>query len=222
MAGDRIGVLIIDDHRLVADALRAAIERQDDLEVIGVVFSAEAATALADRAPDVALVDYGLDTIDGLEVTRQLKERYPSTRVVLITGGSDPTLAARAADAGCDGFLFKTDRISSMIDVVRAVSRGHRVFDPKTLHAARAALQEKAAAASPVPHPLTKREFEVLELLAEGASTAAIAERLYLSPHTVRSHVRHILEKLGAHSKLEAVSIAIRNRWLSTGDDLKA
>lgn len=218
MAGQRIGVLIVDDHMLVADALRAAVERQDDLEVVGVASSADEAMDLGNRIPDVALIDFGLGESDGLEVASRLKDRYPSTRIVLMTGGDDPTLAARAADEGCDGFLHKSARIGSMLDVVRAVSRGHRVFEPAALRAARAAQAAAAAKARTTEHPFTKREMEVLQLLAEGASTAAIAKRLYLSPHTVRSHVRHILEKLGAHSKLEAVAIATRNGWVSTGD----
>ncbi len=216
---ERIGVLIVDDHLLVADALQAAVERQTDLEVIGVASTAAEAMAPRRRAPDVALVDLGLSPDDGLEVSRRLKARYPETRVVLLTGGDDPTLAARAADEGCDGLLHKSARIGSMIDVVRAVNQGHRVFDPTTLRAARAAQAARTAKESSPRHNLTRRELEVLTLLANGASTNAIAEQLCLSPHTVRSHVRHILGKLGAHSKLEAVSIATRNGWVSPGNE---
>lgn len=202
-----ISVVVVDDHQMMAEGLRAALATAADIEVVGLAATGEEAREVAERErPDVVLMDYSLPATDGFAVARRMRELDPEVKVIMLTGHQDPSLVARAVEAGFDGFLRKTASVDEVIGAVRQVHGGAPVFSAHDL----TLVMQRVRTPSRSANDLTEREYEVLRLMAAGTSTEGMAEALFVSAHTIRSHVRHILEKLGAHSKLEAVAIALR------------
>jgi len=202
-----IRVLVVDDHQMMAEGLRAAVATEPGLEVVGVARDVAEARSLADELrPDVVLMDYSLPSGTGFDSAQLLKQDHPGVKVIILTGHHDDTLVIKAVELGLDGFLRKTASIDAVVAAVRQAHAGEAVFSPRDL----TLVMRNVRKAGKSPTDLTDREIEVLQLMANGASTEGMATTLYVSAHTIRSHVRHILEKLGAHSKLEAVAMAIR------------
>jgi DNA-binding NarL/FixJ family response regulator len=208
-AESTIRVLIVDDHQMMAEGLEAALEAEPDLEVVAVAGTAAGAVAAAaEHRPDVVLMDFRLPDRDGARAAADVRRADPDVVVLMLSGYGDDATLSRAIDAGCAGFVHKSGDIETVVDAVRRARAGEPVFSTEDLAKLVRHLRGDAA---PVGSDLTSRELEVLQLLAEGVTTDALAERLYISRHTARSHVRNILAKLGAHSKLEAVAIAARS-----------
>jgi len=207
-------VLVVEDQRVLAGALQVAIDAQPDLDCLGAVGTAEEAVVLvATHSPDVVLMDIALPGADGIEGTRQIKASHPQVRVLILTANAQPGLLGEAAAAGADGFLAKDSAFPDILTAIRAPVDGKVLVEGTTL----AALVTDVAPAGPPRGDrepdrtrLTTREREVLELMGEGLAPQAIAQRLVVSPHTARGHIKNILMKLGAHSQLEAVVVATR------------
>jgi DNA-binding NarL/FixJ family response regulator len=199
--------VIVDDHRMVAEGLARVISDEDDIELAGVAGTVADALALVDReTPHVVLMDFHLPDGDGAEATEKILQRWPQMKVLLLSGSGTDDLLARSIEAGCSGFLDKTRPTGDIVAGIRAADRGESVVRVEEL----AGLLAKLSAVRNDDH-LTTRELEVLRLLARSHSTEAMAKELFLSLHTVRNHVQNILTKMGAHSKLEAVAIAVRD-----------
>ncbi len=213
MATDRssnppIRTIVIDDHEMFADAVARALERADDIIVLAIArTAAEGVAVAATEAPDVAVVDYQLPDESGTALARQIRTVSPTTQIVLLTGSHDDRVLRAAVDDGCDGFLTKDKAVHELVAAVRCVHEGEAYLPSDRLAEL---LPRLRSTYRPVGAELTGREREVLELLADGKSNAAIAAELVLSRHTVRNHVQNVLTKLAAHSKLEAVAIATR------------
>ena len=202
-----IRVLLVDDHKMVSQSLQMILEQEADIEVVAVARSVMDAVAAAEaHRPEVILLDYYLPDGDGLSAASQIRARDPGIKIILLTGSDDPHALGRAVEAGCVGYLDKVGSLEDLAPAVRAAAAGHVVISAEHL------VQLVPGATGPVT--LTKREREILYLVAEGGTNKAIAAELFLSIHTVRTHVQTILEKLDAHSKLEAVAIAKRRRLL--------
>lgn len=218
----RIRVLIADDHRTFADALRTVIDLEQGLAVTEIATSGPAAieAAAADR-PDVVLLDVEMPGVDGIEATRRIKERSPDTHVVILTAHESEALVARAVEAGASGFLSKLRPVSDVAGAVRAVSRGEPLLQPEEVHRILQLLEsrrrEDAGARARVER-LTPRQVEILQLMADGLAPEEIAERLGISRHTLRTHTQNILTKLGVHSKVQALAEAIRHGKVHAGD----
>lgn len=208
-----ISVLIVDDHQMMAEGLGAVLGAEADIEVTGVAGRVQDALRLAEsHRPDVVLMDFRLPDGDGATAAAEVRSRLPGTQVVMLTGFADDATLARAVDAGCAGLVHKSADVDTVIDAVRRAHAGEPVFSAGDLSKL---VRHLRGGASPVGGDLTARELEVLELLAQGITTDALAAQLFISKHTARSHVRNILSKLGAHSKLEAVAIAARSGIVS-------
>lgn len=200
-----IRVLVVDDHEMVAQGLVGVLASMADIEVVGMAGTVRDATQLAAHlAPDVVVMDYRLPDGDGVTATAALRREQPDTAVVMVTASTHDTVIAAAIEAGCVAFVSKTRAAKEVVAAVRAAARGDVAFPASAL----ARLQTTGASGR--ARTLTPRELEVLQLLAEGASTGQVAERLFLSPSTVRNHVQNVLTKLDVHSKLEAVTTAVR------------
>lgn len=217
--GSAIGVLVVEDQRALSDALHIAIDAQPDLRCVGVAASVEDAIRLtADSHPDVVLMDIHLPGTDGIEGTRRIKASAPATRVLILTADNAPHLFGDATDAGADGFLAKDSSLPDILAAIRAPADRKINVEGATL----AALLRGRRHEEPPPQPgrrsnwarLTEREREVLGLMGEGLDPGTIAERLAMSPHTSRGHVKSVMVKLNAHSQLEAVIVAIRTGLL--------
>jgi DNA-binding NarL/FixJ family response regulator len=206
----RVRVLVVDDHEMVAESFRRVLAAEDDIEVIATASTAAGALEAAlTHAPDVVLMDYLLPDGDGVAATARIREQLPDVKVVLLTGSDVDQALPGALEAGCVGYLEKTSALDKLAPAVRAAASGEVVISAPDL----GRLVAKPGS-EPRVATLTRREREVLALVAEGLSNQAIAERLTLSVHTVRSHVQSVLEKLPAHSKLEAVAVARRRHLL--------
>ncbi len=205
--GNPIRVVIVDDHQMVSDGLAAVINAEVDMVVVGRADDVSVAKAVVTEAqPDVVLMDFALPSGDGVTCAVELKRERPELRTIILTGSGSEDIVRRAIVEGCDGFLRKTATVDDVVSAVRRAHDGGAVFADGDL--LRAAGHRRPEAS---PTQLSARELEVLRCLAQGQTTASIAKSLFVSPHTVRSHVRGILEKLDAHSKLEAVAIALRD-----------
>lgn len=199
-------VMIVEDHAMVAEGLEMVIEAQDGLEVCGSARSvADAVTVAEDTQPDVAVVDYRLPDGTGADVTERLGTVSPRTRVLILTAMDGEAVLSRAIASGAVAFIRKTEHLDEIIKAVRAVGAGETYFSSDVLSSLVNTIRRPKETAG---SDLTPRELEVLDLLAKGHSTASIIDELVISPHTARNHIRNILTKLHAHSKLEAVTIA--------------
>lgn len=205
-----VRLLIVDDHRLIADALAALLRRDPDIEIAGIAGTAGEALTLAKRIrPSLILMDIGLPGMDGVEATWTLRRMMPDVRVLILTMFDQEPYVLEALRAGAVGYLLKTAPAQQLYDAVRAAAAGHRVIDPRIAPAAvqRAALPRLAKRG---PYPLSRRETEVVQRVAGGRAVADIAAELHLSPHTVRNHLKSAYRKLGVHSQAEAAVHALR------------
>jgi DNA-binding NarL/FixJ family response regulator len=202
-------VLIVDDHAMVAEGLAEVLGAEPGIEVVGRAGTVRDARRLAaETVPDVVVMDYRLPDGDGAEAARRIREEHPATAVVMVTASDHDTVIAAAIEAGCAAYVTKDRAAQDVVAAVRAAARGEVAFPASAL--ARMIPRMRGATAGPKSGALTPREREILQFLADGRSTKDIAADLVLSPSTVRNHVQNILGKLDAHSKLEAVTTAVR------------
>src|SRR5712692_5195454 len=204
-------VLLVDDHELVRQGVAAMLLNADGIEVVGEARTGrEAIEATRRDLPDVVLMDVRMPDMDGLEATKKIKDERPRTAVIMVTMHDNPAYLRDAVRAGAAGYLLKDVSKEELVDAIRQVSTGGAFIESKLL---RGMLSEMKPA-GPVPSAaknLTKREREILGLVAEGLSNREIADKLVLSPETVKSHVAAILEKLNVSDRTQAAIYAVRN-----------
>jgi DNA-binding NarL/FixJ family response regulator len=200
-------VLIVDDERLFAELLRVALRSAAGIEVLDVVHDVQTAVRrMTELRPDVVLADYHLPDGTGSDIARTVRATLPETSVLILTGDPSVSILSDVARSGAVGHLTKDRPFEEVVEGVRAAALGEILFAPSELQRL---LLERESRPRPL-EPLTARELEVLQLLAEGASTTQASDRLGISSATLRAHVQAILRKLGAHSRLEAVAEAAR------------
>lgn len=214
MATTPIEVLIVDDHRLVAEGLEALLGACPDMRIVGAAGTAAEAVRMADEyAPKVIVMDLRLPDSSGADAAATIRTRHPEVAVVFVTAeDSEEALLAAVGAGGC-ALLPKSRAAADVATAVRRAAEGEMLISPNRLSALLARIQERArddAVKVRLLADLTPREKQVLRLMAEGLDSRAIAEHLVISFTTVRGHVQHVLEKLDAHSKLEAVARAAR------------
>jgi len=203
-----VRVLIVDDHLMFAESLARLLQDEGDIAVVGLAPTGAEAIEMCGRlAPDVVLIDYRMPDRDGVEVSADIKERNPQIMVVMLTGASDDRVLLASIEAGCSGFLTKDRAASEVAIAVRSAAAGEALITPAMLARLLPKLNRRQ---SGVGTELTAREHEVMTCMARGWSNKATATELYLSVNTVRNYTQSILTKLGAHSKLEAVSKAVQ------------
>ncbi|HEV2857813.1 MAG TPA: response regulator transcription factor [Solirubrobacterales bacterium] len=210
-AKGKITVVLVDDHAVVRSALKALIDGQDGLEVVGEAGDIAGARAVvAEQQPRVLVLDVNLPDGLAVEAMPQLREGSPQTQIVLLTMERDLTLARRALDAGANGYLFKDSAHLELIEAVRAAAAGERHLAP----AVAAGLKtEGDAAEQPL---LSPRETDVLKLMALGHTNREISEQLALSVRTVETHRAHIQQKLGLSSRPELTRYALTHGLIDT------
>jgi len=206
-----IRALIVDDHPVTREGLRTALELSDDVVVVvGEAASGEEAVErAAELTPDVVFMDVRMPGMDGIEATRRIREASPETKVILITIDESRGAISEAIQAGVSGYLLKDASADALVDAAQKAVEGGAVIHPQLT---RTFIDEvgMGEGESVTTAPLSKREREILQKVANGATTKEVAHDLGISPHTVKTHLERIFEKLGANDRAQAVAIAIR------------
>jgi len=199
-----ITCLIVDDHEVVREGLRLSLSRAPHIRVVGEAGDGRAAIDLAERRkPNVVIMDVRMPGLDGLDATKELMEKEPNAAVLIFTAYSERSLLARGLESGAKGYILKEAPHETLVRAIEKVAGGDSFIDP--------ALMPAFLSGKDREDMLTAREREILQLLADGMSNADVAQRLFISQETVKSHVRHILAKLEADTRTHAVAIALRD-----------
>jgi NarL family two-component system response regulator LiaR len=211
-SSEPIRVMLVDDHTMVRRGLAAFLKVFDDLQLAGEAESGAAAIQLcAEVMPDVVLMDMVMPDMDGAAATRLIRQQFPQVQVIALTSFKEGDLVKNALEAGAIGYLLKDVSAEELVQAIRAAHAGRATLSPE-------AAQALVETTNQPPAPgldLTERELEVLALMVEGLNNTQIAGRLTVSSSTIKSHVSNILSKLGAASRTEAVTLALRKRIVS-------
>lgn len=201
----KIEVILAEDQGMVLGALAALLNTEPDITVIASAANGRAAMeAVTKHPPQVLVTDIEMPELTGLELAAQVRERFPKTRIVILTTFARPGYLRRALDAGAQGYLLKDRPASELAEAIRRVHRGLRVVDPDLA----------AEAWSADPDPLTDRERQILQRASDGKSTGEVARELGLSEGTVRNYLSESIAKLGVSNRIEAARLARSKGWL--------
>ncbi len=211
----KIRVLLVDDHALFREGLAAVISSQPNMEVVGNANDGlEAVIKAQELKPDLILMDIQMSTMDGLESTRQIKQILPDTTIVVLTVRDDDEKLFEALKSGAQGYLLKDIRSHKMVEMLQNAMNGEAAITPSLAGRVLAEFrrmslhQAGSSIVDPEDNSLTERELEVLSLVAKGASDKEVAEKLFVSLNTVKTHIRNILSKLRVDSRKEAAKLA--------------
>lgn len=203
-------VMIVDDHPVTRDGLKLALGSSDEVEVVAEAANGEEAIEAVERqAPEVVFMDVRMPGMSGLEATKIIRRTRPDTKVILFTVDETRAAISEAIEAGVSGYLLKDVGASDLIKAATLAIEGKAVIHPALT---RAFIEEVQYLERKRDNPLSSRESEILQKVAYGASTKQVAHELGISPHTVKTHLERIFEKLGANDRAQAVAIAIRQR----------
>lgn len=221
-------IIIIDDHQLFREGVKRILDFEKTFEVVAEGDDGtEAITLVEEHQPDVVIMDINMPTVNGVEATRQLIEKYPTTKVIILSIHDDESYVQHALKTGATGYLLKEMDADALIEAVKVVADGGSYLHPKVTHNLvkeyrRLAVevggngggyQSQVEIRRPL-HLLTRRECEVLQLLADGKSNRGIGESLFISEKTVKNHVSNILQKMNVNDRTQAVVEAIKNGWV--------
>jgi DNA-binding NarL/FixJ family response regulator len=205
-------LVLIEDHQALREGLELLLGR-DGIEVLGTAGNADDGRRLVETlAPDVSVIDIRLGEDSGIELTALLIDADPDRRIVLYTGSNEIELLIKGLDSGARGYALKEGTQSELRAAITTVAEGGTYVDPR-LHSA--LLSRRA---TQTQRMLSKREREIMDLLAQGLTGEQVAERLYLSPETIKTHIRNAMNKLEAHTRVHAIAIALRKGFISTPD----
>jgi two-component system response regulator DevR len=216
-----IRLMIIDDHEMVREGLKAILVVESDFSIVGEAANAEEALTLIERLrPDVVLLDVRLPGVSGIEVCRIVTEQYPETAVIILTTFTDEQIITQCIQAGAKGFILKDVERFDLKRAIRAVARGEAAIDTKTAASVLAQLRRggdhkgRPYKKEPLTELLSSQQIVILRLVAQGLSSREIATQLYLSENTVKGYVQEILHRLGVKNRTEAVMVAVKQGWL--------
>jgi DNA-binding NarL/FixJ family response regulator len=203
-------VLIVDDHPVTRDGLRSALSTSDEVEIVGEAKSGEEAVErVKELTPDVVFMDVRMPGISGIQATKDIRRAMPETKIILFTVEESRAAIADAIRAGVSGYLLKDVSAGELIQAAKLAIEGKAVIHPTLT---RAFIEEVQYVENRPDTPLSRRESQILQKVAYGATTKEVAHDLGISPHTVKTHLERIFEKLGANDRAQAVAIALRKK----------
>ncbi|HEY7673840.1 MAG TPA: response regulator transcription factor [Burkholderiales bacterium] len=206
-----VTILLADDHAVVRDGLRALIDDEEDLKVVGVAGNGREAVAETQRLhPDIVIMDIAMPELDGVEATRRIREKYPDTRVLMLSMYLSAEHIYRALQAGAQGYVLKESAGDEVVEAIRALRAGKRYLSHRITETVIDDYLREGASLSPLDS-LSLRERDVLQLVVEGRTNVAIAQALSLSPKTVETYRARIMRKLKVHDTVELVKFAMRH-----------
>ena len=209
-------VLLADDHRLLLDAFTRLFEAEDEYEIVGTALDGRELVAQALRLkPDIVIADVAMPLLNGLDAMEHLKKLLPQIGFIILTASEDPDLARRALEAGAMGYLLKSEASLRLFQALRAVRQGRRYMCP-AMAPALEDVPKIGRSRESVRRPLTLRQREVLQLLAEGRSMKEVAVTLGMTPRTVAFHKYRVMDQFQLKSTADLVQLAIRERLIST------
>ena len=205
-------ILLADDHEIVRSGLRALIEKQTDLKVVGEAANGREAVRLArDLTPTVVVMDVSMPDLSGVEATRRILKRSPKAKVIALSMHSDRRFVVEMLRAGAQGYLLKDCAYDELVRAIRTVAGGRAYLSPRIAGVVLEDCVRSTAPEAAAPAPaLTAREREVLQLVAEGLTTKEIANRLHISPKTAETHRQQLMNKLNIHSVADLTKFAVR------------
>jgi two-component system, NarL family, response regulator DegU len=223
-------IVLIDDHRLFREGMKRILEMAGQFEVVAEAGEGTDALQLVKNyTPDIVLMDINMPSMNGIETTKKILDEFSNIKVIMMSIHDDESFVTHAVKAGVSGYLLKEMDTDSLIDAVRVVAEGGAYIHPKVMHKLVNEYRRLAAVGTsgssdyvgigdieyrkPL-HLLTRRECEVLQLLADGKSNRSIGENLYISEKTVKNHVSNILQKMNVNDRTQAVVEAIKNGWV--------
>ncbi len=207
-----IRVLLVDDHTILRVGLRAFLRYHEDIRVIGEAEDgAEALARVEELRPDVILMDIAMPGMGGIEATRLVRERYPGTRVLILSQYNDPQYVLPLLRAGASGYLLKDALGNDLLSAVRAVAKGETFLCPSVAKMLTDEIRQPAGSRLDSPESLTPREQQILEHITQGQTSARIAEALSISVNTVEWHRANLMSKLGVHTVAELVRYAFQH-----------
>lgn len=223
----KTNIVIIDDHQLFREGVKRILDFESSFDVVAEGDDgSEAVSLIEEHKPDVVIMDINMPQINGVEATRMLIEKYPDTKVIILSIHDDENYVTHALKTGAQGYLLKEMDADALVEAVKVVADGGSYLHPKVTHNLvqeyrRLAAEENSGTemmhAPEIRRPLhllTRRECEVLQLLADGKSNRGIGETLYISEKTVKNHVSNILQKMNVNDRTQAVVLAIKNGWV--------
>jgi DNA-binding NarL/FixJ family response regulator len=211
--GERIRVLIVDDHEMVREGLMAMLQPEPDFEVVGQTGYGAAVVDLVESSrPDVVLLDARLPDVSGVEVCRRLVRTYPHVAVVILTTFTDGELVQECLEAGARGYVVKDVERFSLKESIRAVHRGQAVIAPQV--AGELIERMRSPKTSRLPAALSRSQLAILRLISRGHSNREIAAEVHLSENTVKTHIQEIFRKLGVRNRVEAAILAGKSGWI--------
>lgn len=212
----KLRILIADDHAVIREGLKALVNAQPDMEVVGEAENGRLAWHKAKSLlPDVAVVDISMPELNGEQVTQRLKQECPEVKVLTLTVHEDQAYLRQLLKAGASGYVLKRAVVAELIHAIRTVAAGGVYLDPALASKVIGNyIREQSVMSSPMRDDLSKRETEVLRLLAHGYSNKEVAAQLGISIKTVETYKARLMEKLGIHSRVDLVRYAVRRGWL--------
>lgn len=209
-------LLIVDDHQMVREGLKAMLVTEADFTIVGDAANARQALEMIERLrPDIALLDIRLPDTSGIDVCRTVSEHFPETSVIILTTFTDEQLVAQCIQAGARGYIVKDIESFDLKRSIRAVARGEAAIDTKVAVSVLEQLRRAPQTSNEqAPEPLSAQQLVILRLVAQGLSSRDIATQLYLSENTVRGYVQEILHRLNVKNRTEAVMVAVKHGWL--------
>jgi two-component system, NarL family, response regulator LiaR len=217
---NKIKILLAEDHIIVREGTRELVRHEKDMEVVGEASNGEEAIQLAaETEPDVIVMDIMMPKLNGIEATRQIKARFPTIAILILTAYDNDQYVSALLGAGAAGYLLKNARGAELIEAIRAVHAGESVLHPKIARKVlnRFAIYDMKQIIEP-GNTLSDRELEVLKLVAKGMSNRDIAQKLFLSVRTVQAHMGNIFNKLDITSRTEAILYGLKKGWFTLED----